>query len=158
MTQVTALANAWHKSQQWLAEICDELGWTDSQHAYVALRATLHALRDRLTVDEAADLAAQLPLVVRGIYFEGWNPSSTPARIRDLDTFLLPVRRALVWDFVPDPERVARAVFVVLSRHVSRGEIEDVLGSLPAEIRGLFPGEVVEAWSERYAESTAGVP
>lgn len=158
MTQVPVLASAWHKSQQWLAEIADELGWTDTQHAYVALRATLHALRDRLTVDEAADLAAQLPLVIRGIYFEGWNPSSTPVRIRDLDTFLLPIRRALIWDFVPDPERVARAVFVVLSRHVSCGEVEDVLGSLPAEIRGLFPGEVVEAWSERYAESTAGVP
>jgi uncharacterized protein (DUF2267 family) len=158
MTQVSALANAWHKAQAWLAELSEELGWSDSQHSYVALRATLHALRDRLSVDEAADLAAQLPLVVRGIWFEGWNPSAVPLRIRDLDAFLAPIASALIWEPAPDAERVARAVFALLSRHVSEGEIEDVVGSLPAEIRGLFPGEVVEAWSEHCAGSTAGVP
>jgi uncharacterized protein (DUF2267 family) len=158
MTQVPALANAWHKAQAWLAELESDLGWSDTQHSYVALRATLHCLRDRLSVDEAADLSAQLPLVVRGIYFEGWNPSATPVRIRDLDAFLAPIAAALVWEPAPDAERVARAVFALLARHVSRGEIEDVIGSLPAEIRDLFPVDAVEAWSEQTAVSTVGVP
>jgi len=60
-----------------------------SRHdAYVALRATLHALRDRLPVEETAELAAQLPMLVRGVYYEGWDPTGKPVRERSLEGFL----------------------------------------------------------------------
>src|SRR5512145_259188 len=67
------------KANIWLKELAAELG-DDRTAAYRALRAVLHALRDRLTVDEAAQLAAQLPLLVSGIYYDGWDPSRTPAK------------------------------------------------------------------------------
>jgi len=143
MGHLPVFVNSLNKAEEWLAELAAELGWDDRQHAYAALRATLHTLRDRLPVDEAADLAAQLPLLVRGIYFEGWNPSATPVKVRDSETFLEPVARALPWEAPADVERIVRAVFGLLARHVELGELTDVVRSLPAGIAGLFPGDVV---------------
>jgi uncharacterized protein (DUF2267 family) len=60
------------KTHIWLNEIMDELGWEDNWHrAYLALRTVLHELRDHLTTEEATDLGAQLPMLVRGFYYEG---------------------------------------------------------------------------------------
>jgi uncharacterized protein (DUF2267 family) len=64
-----------HKTNSWLHELMEELGWSDRHKAYLALRATLHALRDRLTVQGVAQLGAQLPMLIRGFYYEGWVPS-----------------------------------------------------------------------------------
>lgn len=143
MNRVTVFDQTMQKTYEWLHELSDELGWNDSQRAYVGLRSTLHTLRDRLAVDEAADLGAQLPLLVRGIYFEGWDPSSTPVRVRHVEDFLRPIGDALFWEQRGEPERVARAVFALLSRHLAAGEIDDVVGTLPHEIRDLFPADVV---------------
>jgi len=63
-------------------------GTQDKRYAYRALRAVMHAIRDRLTVDETAQLAAQLPELIRGIYYEGWDPSRTPASYHDSKSFL----------------------------------------------------------------------
>jgi len=142
MSHVAAFERAVKTAYAWLDELNLELGWFDRQHAYVALRSTLHALRDRLPPDEAADLAAQLPMLVRGIYFEGWNPSATPVRIRDRAGFLAPIDAALIWEPQPIADHVARAVFALLTRHLSAGEIDDVVAGLPAPIADLFPERV----------------
>ena len=76
------------KTNMWLNQIMEIMGWEDRHAAYTALRAILHALRDRLTVQEAAQHAAQLPMLIRGIDYEGWNPAHTPAPERHLDQFL----------------------------------------------------------------------
>lgn len=128
------------QTNEWLGEIAEELHTDNRRHAYLALRGALHALRDNLVVDEAADLAAQLPMLVRGIYYEGWNPSKTPVKDRDRDLFLERVggafERANTDGIYPEP--AARAVFRVLSRHVTAGEVNDVRSSLPEEIRALW--------------------
>jgi uncharacterized protein (DUF2267 family) len=59
-THVPTLEHSIHQTNGWLGDVAAELDGTDRQYAYRTLRATLHALRDRLTVDEAAQLAAQL--------------------------------------------------------------------------------------------------
>jgi len=82
------------KSEAWLSDLCDELNWNDRQKAYRAMRATLHALRDRLPMDEAVQLGAQLPMLVRGLYFEGWKPSATPNKALDRAEFLAAVGEA----------------------------------------------------------------
>jgi uncharacterized protein (DUF2267 family) len=131
---------ALHRGNAWLQELSGELGWDDLDATLLALRAVLHALRDRLTPNEAVQLAAQLPLLLKGVYFDGWRPSATPAKARNRDEFLAQVRRPLVRGIPEaDPEDVTRAVFKVLDDHVSGGEIADVRNMLPAEWGDLWP-------------------
>jgi uncharacterized protein (DUF2267 family) len=106
---------------------------------YSALRITLHALRDRLTVEEVAHLGAQLPMLVRGFYYEGWDPTGKPEKVRHKEQFLARIEQEFKNDDSVDPEVVARAVFFVLSHRVTQGEIEDVKHILPEELRSLWP-------------------
>ncbi len=122
----------------WLKELMERLGTDDRHRAYLALRAVLHALRDRLTVDEAAHLGAQLPLLVRGIYYEGYHPAGKPLRERHVEEFLAHVRDSFRKDPEVDAERIARAVFALLKEKISSGEIEDVRHSMPRELRQLW--------------------
>ena len=126
------------KTNHWLKELSLLLGWEDRQRCYQALRATLHALRDRLTIDEVAQLAAQLPMLIRGVYYEGWDPSRNPTKERDETQFLSRILAGFPPDTDIDPERIARAVFSVLTAEVSRGEIEDVRRILPKQLRRLW--------------------
>ena len=137
-TGVTAFDSTIQTTNVWLHDIQDRLGWPESYRAYHALRAVLHALRDRLPVDQAAALAAQLPMLVRGFYYEGWHPHGKPVKERHKEEFLAHIAAAFRDAPVVDPERVARAVFQVLSKHVTSGEIEGVKRSLPTEIRALW--------------------
>lgn len=140
MTGLDAFDRTIHKSNAWLNELMQGLGWQDRHGAYLALRATLHALRDRLTLEEMAQLGAQLPLLIRGVYYDGWVPAGQPLRLRRKEDFLeLIVEGFGRSDDAIDPEMVARAVFTVLASRVTEGEIEDVKHILPAEIRGLWP-------------------
>lgn len=119
----------------WLDEIMTELG-PDRQVAY---RALLHALRDRLGVDEAAHLGAQLPIMVRGVFFDAWHPAGKPERIRTREEFCAHVADEMK-DIRPvDPEDACRAAFGCIDRHVSAGEVQDVISSLPEDIRRLWP-------------------
>jgi len=127
------------KTNTWLNELMQELGLHDKHQAYLAMRATLHALRDRLTVDEAAQLAAQLPMLMRGFYYEGWDPSDKPLKERHKAQFLARIEQQYRGDDRIDAERVARAVFTMLANRVSAGEIEDVKNVVPAELRELWP-------------------
>jgi uncharacterized protein (DUF2267 family) len=141
-TKVTHLAvfdSTVQQTYEWLQAITNELGWGDHSRAYLALRGTLHALRDHLVVDESAQLAAQLPMLVRGIYFEGWDPSRVPLKERSRDDFLARVAGAFDRaDPAVNPEDAARAVFRVLSAKISDGEINQVRRSLPGDIQKLW--------------------
>jgi uncharacterized protein (DUF2267 family) len=131
------------KTNGWLQDLMQALNWTDRHMAYSALRATLHALRDHLTVEEVAQLGAQLPMLIRGFYYEGWDPTGKPLRERHLEQFLAHIEQQFKDDDSVDilaaSTQVAQAVFWVLSQRISTGEIENVKHVLPAEIRGLWP-------------------
>lgn len=121
----------------WLQDIQDRLGWMDRYRAYHALRAVLHALRDRLPVDMAAALAAQLPMLIRGFYYEGWHPHGKPLKEHKTQ-FLHHIRDAFRDDLDVDPERVTQAVFQVLAKHTTGGEIAAVKNNLPADLQALW--------------------
>ncbi len=121
----------------WLNELSQELGEEDRQYAYRALRAVLHALRDRLTVDVAAKLAAQLPTFIRGVYYEDWDPSRTPVSLHDVGAFLDRVASEGHMAGETEASLAVAAVARVLRRHVSSGEIDAVLAVLPDDFRVL---------------------
>jgi len=124
----------------WLNDIMARLDWDDRHRAYRALRATLHALRDRLPPNEASQLAAQLPMLVRGFYYEGWRPAVTPSKDRTIADFVSHVEEAFSRDPDENPERVVRAVLDVLRDKISEGEIEDIIKVMPENIRTLWRG------------------
>ncbi len=128
------------KTDAWLHEIGHELGWEDPRGAYLALRAVLHALRDRLLANEAADLGAQLPMLVRGLYYQGWKPTNAPRKERHKEQFLAHILHEFrKTPEILDAEPIARAVFKVLADRVTAGEIDDVRHMLPPELRELWP-------------------
>lgn len=138
-TGLEVFDKTFHKTNEWLQDVMQELHTDDRKYAYRVLRASLHALRDRITVAEAADLGAQLPMLIRGFYFEGWKPGATPTG-DDLEEFLERIQSGMEdQPGVPDPRRWAQASFAVMARRVDPGEIEDVIGILPEEIRTLWP-------------------
>jgi uncharacterized protein (DUF2267 family) len=128
------------KTQIWLNDLMSELGWENHPNkAYLALRTVLHALRDRLTVEEAVQLGAQLPMLVRGFYYEGWTLKGKPHKERHKEDFLAHIKDAFKNDVTIRPESIVRAVFKVMARHTSKGEIEDVKGMLPKVFQELWP-------------------
>jgi uncharacterized protein (DUF2267 family) len=129
------------KTDQWLSELARIGGYTSSAQAYTVLHAVLHTLRDRLTVDEAAQLGAQLPLLIRGVYYEGWKPAAMPGRQRTKAELLGRVAGRL-GNCRVDPEAACRAVFTLLERHISPGEIKEVKQMLHHRLRDLWPEAV----------------
>lgn len=139
LTGLPAFDETVHLTNAWLKDVMTRLGTDDRQYAYLALRSTLHALRDRLPRDSAAHLASQLPMLVRGFYYDGWKPSATPTMERHTDEFLAHVGEAFQRDPTADPEVMARSVFAVLADRLTPGEVRKVVHLLPGEIRALWP-------------------
>ena len=136
---VAALDKTLEKTNTWLAHLDAALGWRDRQRSYGALRGVLHAIRDRLPPQEAVDLAAQLPMLVRGLFFEGWRLAGKPRRYRHKAEFLEQVAHEAPWLAAEDREQVVTAVFELLSSELGGGETDQVRASLPAELRELWP-------------------
>src|SRR5665648_105315 len=126
------------ESNEWLGELEKDLHAEDRQRAYISLRSVLQALRDRLPPPEAVHLGAQLPMLRRGVYYEDWTISGKPLKA-DREEFLERIAEGIVTSGPVDPEREARAVFRILARRISAGEIQDVTGSLPLGLRELWP-------------------
>ncbi len=139
VTTIGPIEHTVHMTNTWLGELKDEMHLEDREQAYHVFRAVFHALRDRLTVAEAVDLGAQLPMLIRGLYYEGWTPNGKPIKERKREEFLEHIATVLRQSPGIYPEGVAWGVFKVLQKHVSAGEIGDVKGVLPAEIRSLWP-------------------
>lgn len=141
-TGLQAIDRTIHETNEWLKDLMYEMGWEDRQLAYKGLRATLHALRDRLIPEEAAHMGAQLPMLIRGIYYEGWNPAKAPAKIRDKNAFFERVTNKLDGETTAgrtDPETLSRAVFKLLRHRISEGEVKDIESGLPQELADLWP-------------------
>jgi uncharacterized protein (DUF2267 family) len=139
MTGLEVFDATLQKTNEWLDDVMYELTIEERKTGYVALRATLHALRDRLPMEEAVHLGAQLPMLIRGFYYEGWRPVQEPIKMHR-EEFLLRVEEQLTGGASElDSEIVVRAIFQVLSRKVSKGEIEQVEQTLPKDLRQLWP-------------------
>ena len=138
MTGLPVFDTTIQKTNLWLNELMEDLEWDNRHKAYQALRGVLHALRDHLPTSEAAHFSSQLPMLVRGIFFEGWRPNSKNGRDHSADSFLAAVADHFPKDPEIDAERVVRAVFSLLADHIPGGEIEKIIGVMPKQLRSFW--------------------
>jgi len=138
MAMSAPVAHAVETMQLWLKELRDKAELANEESAHAVLRVVLHQLRDRLTLDEAVDLGAQLPVMVRGLYFEGWRPNKVPRKIRSRQAFLDELTDELLPHTYPVDWAVS-AVFYLMAHHCDPGEIDDVIGQLPDDLKDLWP-------------------
>lgn len=131
------------QTNQWLHALTDAPTIADDHRAYAVLRAVLHRLRDRMIPDEAVQFGAQLPTLVRGVYYENWKPGATPTRDRDRESFLEALREGLDAHPEVDPQQAFVQVWSLLWDNVDRGALEHVLGMLPREVQDLLRKESV---------------
>jgi uncharacterized protein (DUF2267 family) len=135
MAQPSAISRSVQKANIWINDMAGEMGTKDEDRAYSVMRAYLHALRDRLTIEESAQLAAQFPELIRGIYYEGWDPTSTPVKYRRLPEFFDRMADETPFNDAKDASKAVNAAASVLRRHVTEGEIEDIRSTLPKDLQ-----------------------
>ncbi len=138
--QVSTIDRTVQVTSEWLRDLSEKLGVPgDGERAYRVLRAYLHTMRDRLNLGEATDLAAQLPLLIRGVYYEGFDPSKA-ARTLDREEFLAEVANQAVIDANDpfDSVRAVQATTAMLRDRVTEGQMQDVFSQLPAGLRQLL--------------------
>ena len=122
----------------WLDELMAEIGF-DRQAAWHVLGAVLRAVRDRIPLELAVHLGSQLPLLVRGLYYDQWHaPGRMDGKPRSLDAFLEPIREQLAQIRPIDASNATQAVFRILSRHANPGQIEKVKHALPGEVQAIW--------------------
>lgn len=123
----------------WINDLDKRLGWNNKARSYRLLRTVLQALRDWLQINESADLAAQLPGLLRGVYYEQWRPATTPVKKRSKADFIAQVEKSFKPDPLADAPHAVAAVFDLLSDKITAGEIKDLRRALPEELRSLWP-------------------
>lgn len=122
----------------WLDQIARKTGTPDrTDWAFSALKGVLHTIRDRTTLEEVFHFSAQLPVFIRGVYFEGYKPSGKPEKMNAAE-FLLNIRDKMSYSDPINPENALQAVLEILYKHISVGELDDIRGSMPKDIQKLW--------------------
>lgn len=127
-----------HATHVWINDIADDMD-VDAQESYHALKAVLHALRDHLSIDKSAQLAAQLPTHMRGIYYSEWTPTTKDVKSRSKKKFMDSVKKSLEATESLNAEETCRAVFRMLNHHVGSKELNDARTSLAKNVQTLWP-------------------
>jgi uncharacterized protein (DUF2267 family) len=139
----------------WLDDIMATIG-PDRHLAWHVLGAVLRTLRDRLPLGLAAHLGSQLPILIRGTYYDQWQPREKPLELRSQDEFLEHVSQSL-WNTRPVNTREAtRAVFRAIVKHIDAGQVRKVVDALPSDVKALWPSAEAPQPAEMRETETAG--
>lgn len=129
------------ETNRWLAKVQAMLPASTRQQAYAATRAVLHELRDRLPMEAVLGLSAQLPMLLRGVFLEGWRPVEGPTNIRAPLAFCEAVAGRLPPDFPRASDVIVRAVLAVLADRLDPGETDKIIRHLPEPLSALWPAD-----------------
>ena len=138
-TKVSALDHAMQTAHTWVHDVAREFDTEDQEFAYRVLRAWLHTLRDRLNVEASAHFAAQLPDLIRGIFYAGWNPSAVP-EMYDAEAYTVRFAREANIS-LDDVGNTAAATTAAVLHHLPPPQMDKALGQLPREIRTLLQAQ-----------------
>jgi uncharacterized protein (DUF2267 family) len=139
MVQIPEIEEAVRGADDWLGAFMQQLGWHDREKAWLALRAASHALRDCLPTDAAVSVGAQLPVLLRGVYYDGWHPAVRALRLKSRPAFLERIHEGVHRDPAIDPEKVVRGFLALLADRLPTGELEDAKAETPEPMRWLWP-------------------
>lgn len=128
-----------HLTHEWINELAGRLDWSSKRSALRLMRVILHRIRDHLLVDEVAQLSAQLPVMIRGFFFEGWVPKDTPIKERHGKQFIAFISYQMSDTVEYRGHKDIKCVFDLLNARISRGEVEDIRASLLQDLRDLWP-------------------
>lgn len=137
---VSTFETSLDKTNLILKDIEQAYGWPKERRnqSYLALRTVLHLLRDRLPVEESAQFAAQLPMVLRGIYFEGWDPTVVPVKM-GREEFLERVRLDFPWEVPGGIAHLVQTTLNAVRRYTTEGQWQDVKTGMPKELASIIP-------------------
>jgi uncharacterized protein (DUF2267 family) len=141
MKTLPVFAKTEERAMEWVRSLAHDLGSADAERSFQILRSVLHTVRDRLPPNEAVQLGAQLPMLLRGVFYEGWHLAGKPEKYRHREDFLKRIAHDLPQLDQVQLERAVAAVFALLDDKLGGGEVGQVRHSLPEEVRALWPRE-----------------
>lgn len=142
LTGISALDHATQVAHTWVKTVAAEFGTIDEEFAYRVLRGWLHTLRDRLTVEAAAHFAAQLPDLIRGVFYAGWDPGSVPVKYHADGPDGYAARFSHEASIaVTDVAKAAPATTCAMRQLLPAAQVDKALDQLPDDLRRLLAPE-----------------
>jgi uncharacterized protein (DUF2267 family) len=130
--------HALHTANIWLADVGAALGTRDRHYTRGVVRAWMHTLRDRLTIDAAAKFGAQLPELLRGVYYDGWEPNKAPVKY-NVEQYIQRFGAQASIPAVQVPT-IAATITEVMADRMSPGQVSETLAELPTDLRATLTG------------------
>jgi len=114
--------------------VIDETGETNRETVKRGTAAVFHALRDRLTPEEAEQAVAQLPRDLKLVWEKGDVPGRKPVKL-DRKEFYERVKREAGLASVREARFLTIGVFTALKAQLSPGEADDIWAQLPRDLK-----------------------
>ena len=119
---------------EFLGAVQQRLDLTDKTEAETATRSVLAATADRLTPEEANDLAAQLPHEMAE-FIRRRRPG---VQKMDRNTYIGRIQGDLDLMKPTQAEQVAKGILSVVRDAVGEGEWQDVVSQMPMDMKDMF--------------------
>ena len=138
---LNAFDNHCQEATRFIKNIAVQLGTPDdTEHAVRVLKCIFRALRRKLIPDESLHIVSQLPLLLKGMYVDGWDIYEPISEAKTFDEFLNDIRDNTEGregeDFDDDEQarKKIAAVFNVLKEFISDSELDYIHDELPKEV------------------------
>ncbi|MFW5688518.1 MAG: DUF2267 domain-containing protein [Spirochaetota bacterium] len=129
---------------EFMHRLARELGHPDREdQAAILLRAVLHALRDRISMQENLHVVSQLPMFLKGVYVDQWSYSEELDRLKTADEFARRVEENQEqlgeqrFDWNASTQELITKVLASVEEYLTEGEVKDIKSELPDEIAAL---------------------
>ena len=138
MTNIKHIHKSLEHTYEWIKVLMQDYNFSNENKAFVVLRATLKALRDRLPLNEVVHLGSQLPVLLRGYYFEGWNPEHEANEINASHDFVYLVKSHLNGHEDINLDEAVPATLKLIFDMIDQGEAKEVKANLPEDLRSYY--------------------
>jgi uncharacterized protein (DUF2267 family) len=127
------------KGNEILNRISEELK-VSRDSAFLILCAVLHTTRNHLSMEESLKLLSHLPMALKGIYVNNWNPFHSANRIYHVKQLLDEVRgydKKFQWDDFGNDEtaiKKIKTVYKILRSYMLPGDTQDIMYTMPSDL------------------------